>query len=1033
MYCMSSLAIKSNVTKFTDNRGNWEFSFFQKKVVPNEEQAIKVGMRPDNVFDPRLVHQYINPQISKEEIIFQRNAKGESLTKAEKIILENYLEKKDRAVSEDLKALEKFGLNAKPQTNEGRTRLLLMTLQNQITKGNNDLVCNIFLRLYEEQFKLNPSIEKDFARSLTRMNEIVDVCDLIEIQFTKLYDQMPPLNIKGFQKFDPWQVEVITNIDTKKSTVVSAPTSAGKSVLSGYATTKGKTLIVVPTDALAWQMASYIGGVLNQDVPILTPTFQSIPKRELMVELINISPALVGTADSIVDYLPLISTKFDWIIFDEIHMIGKPDGSSMETIAKIYNDVPFLALSATIGNVDELTTWFQSLNVERNVGSIVCDKRFFNLQRFYYNTVSNKLEVLHPLSLVEVANFSDGSIMKKNLQPTPPDTWILYKKMSEVYGDLGSLNHRSYFELKERIQLSKANQYFMDLVKFMVENFNEEKIATIIDSFKNTSLSDEPVDLVKLAFLLKSEDKTPAIIFQKNTIACLRMVRQFAKIIEDLEDKKFPRLRAQRLKEQKKARRLDKKKEKEEDKSEKSNSKGYDSKKQQKKFLDPEKSEEDFVPTALQEPTMDFTLNYEQFFAEGIVEGWVEQLKKFFPCVGEEYHFMIKLLWRGVGVYAKGLPDPYLRLVQSLASKKQLAIVFSDMSLVFGVSMPFRTVVIYRDSLVEDDLDAMLYHQMAGRAGRRGLDKKGNVIFAGYKWKRIEELSVCPIPNVTGRNNLNFVTPHACRMSDKIGNGQDWKSTFTKCLNGDSDEDSMEVYESIKSNYENGWDFAISDDINHLHMMWTLRHSDEPIATSFIIPYLTKAFEGLDPNIENHQINIAHFLSFFINKKETDNEAYKLPECELFEQASFSKIFKIMEDLQLDTSDKIDGRVWFSIKSNKLFKCSTEKEADNLRQCLFEFGNRVKAIQHFCFHNKITNISRLLGKLLTRIWWIYHMSSPIMRPFNYFDDVEYDDAASYESDSHDEGDSDEDNSDKELSNKEDLGNKELSNKDEDDA
>jgi DEAD/DEAH box helicase len=1014
---MSSLGTKSNVTKFTDNRGNWEFSFFQKKVVPNEEQAIKVGMRPENGFDPRLVHQYINPQQSKEEIIFQRNANGETLNKAERIILENYLEKKDKALNEDIKALEKFGLNAKPQTNEGRTRLLLLTLQHQISKGNYDLVCNIFLRLYEDQFKLSPAIEKDFAKSLTRMREIVEMCDLTEIQFTKLHDQMPPLNTKGFQKFDPWQVDVITNIDDKKSTVVSAPTSAGKSVLSGYATTKGKTMIVVPTDALAWQMASYIGGVLNTDVPILTPTYQSIPKRELMVELINTAPAIVGTADSIVDYLPLISTKFEWIIFDEIHMIGKPDGSSMETIAKVYKDVPFLALSATIGNVDELTTWFQSLNNKRNVGSIVCDKRFFNLQRYYYNTVTNKLDVLHPLSLVEKDSFEDGSILKKNLQPTPPDTWILYKKMIEVFGDLGELNHKVYFESKERIQLSKANKYFMDLVKFMVDNYDEEKVTTVINGFKNTTLSEEPVDLVKLAFLLKTEDKTPAIIFQKNTIACLRMVRQFAKIIEELEDKKFPRLRAQRLKEQKKARRLDKQKEKEEDKSD--NSKGYDSKKQQKKFLDPEKAENDFVPTALQEPTMDFTLNHEQYFAEGIVEGWVEQLKKFYPCIGEEYHFMIKLLWRGIGVYAKGLPDPYLRLVQGLAAKKQLAIVFSDMSLVFGVSMPFRTVVIYRDSLVEDDLDAMLYHQMAGRAGRRGLDKKGNVIFAGYKWKRIEELSICPIPNVTGRNNLNFVTPHACRMAEKIGNGQDWEFTFTHCLNGDSDEDSMELLEGIKSNYDNGWNFAISDDINHLHMMWTLRHSDEPVATSFIIPYLTKAFEGVDPNIENNQINIAHFLSFFVNKYETDNVEYKLPECYLFEQASFSKIFKIMEDLQLETTENIDGRVWISIKNNKLYKCTTEKEADTLRQRLFEFGNRVKAIQHFCFHNKITNISRLLGKLLTRIWWIYHMSSPIMRPFNYFDEVEYEnasdddsnddsDSASYESDSY-QNESDEEN------------------------
>ena len=94
------------------------------------------------------------------------------------------------------------------------------------------------------------------------------------------------------------------------------------------------------------------------------------------------------------------------------------------------------------------------------------------------------------------------------------------------------------------------------------------------------------------------------------------------------------------------------------------------------------------------------------------------------------------------------------------------------------------------------------------------------------------------------------------------------------------------------------------------------------------------------------------------------------------------------------------------IKNNKLFKCTTEKEADIIRQHLFDFGNRIKAIQHFCFHNKIINISRLLGKLLTRIWWIYHTSSPLVIPFNCFDEINYKDVS-------DNSDLESDNSDSE--------------------
>ena len=69
----------------------------------------------------------------------------------------------------------------------------------------------------------------------------------------------------------------------------------------------------------------------------------------------------------------------------------------------------------------------------------------------------------------------------------------------------------------------------------------------------------------------------------------------------------------------------------------------------------------------------------------------------FFPNNGMDYHYIIDLLWRGIGVYVDGLPEPYLRLVQKLAVNGKLAIVFSDISLVFGVSMPLGTSVILND------------------------------------------------------------------------------------------------------------------------------------------------------------------------------------------------------------------------------------------------------------------------------------------------------------------------------------------------
>ena len=62
------------------------------------------------------------------------------------------------------------------------------------------------------------------------------------------------------------------------------------------------------------------------------------------------------------------------------------------------------------------------------------------------------------------------------------------------------------------------------------------------------------------------------------------------------------------------------------------------------------------------------------------------------------------------------------------------------------------------------------------------------------------------------------------------------------------------------------------------------------------------------------------------------------------------------------------------IKFNKLIYKNDYKLRDNI----INFSEHVKHLQHYFFHKKEIILTRLLGKLLTRIWWIYHTSSPIM-------------------------------------------------------
>jgi len=975
------------------NKGNWEYSFSQKTFNPNEESMRKVLLKPSNNINPNNFGIHINPTLSREEKISNKSNLGKVLTKTEQIIFDNWKNKKAKLIDEDIKEITSIGFAATPKTNEGRTMLLLETLCIQIKKDNKELIANIYLRLMEEEFKITPEYQIKYNDQLLIMNNIVDELDLIELQFNKFHSQMPPLNINGFKKFDDWQIQVVKNIDANISTVINAPTSAGKSVLSGYAALKGRTLIVVPTSALAWQMSAYIGNVIGSNVPILTSTYQTNPYRNEMVELLNKASAIVGIAKVIIDYLPFIKTDFKWMIFDEVHMIGKTEGSGMEDIIKIIPNIPLLALSATIGNTDEIVDWLKDISPNQCIQKVICTKRFFNLQRFYFD--SEKLVCLHPFSLIDHESFGDSSILSKALQVTPPNIWDLYVKLNEIF-ELNNLHPQKYFNRTVRIELDDANIYFIELIKFMIDKYktNKDDIIKIISSYKHHELESKSVNLVDLAYTLKEDNKLPAIFFEKNTIVCLENVRNFAKIIDEMEETKYPKLFLERLKQEKLASRQEKKKTETIENYEK-NSKKSIKEMSNNTCLKKDKYGESSIPTTqvktieavpIQEPHPDFILNSTQFFSLDIVESWVSNLKKFFPNTGDNYHFLIKLLWRGVGVYAKGLPDSYLILVQTLACKKQLAIVFSDISLVFGVSMPFRTVVVIRNENTIDDLEAMLFQQMIGRAGRRGLDKEGNIIFAGYSWGRIKELSISEPPIITGQYNPMYTQLHGNRLSELKKTNQNWNNTNMNFLDKSiDDQDIQEFAQGSESNFKGGWSFSyLENDINHLHMNWRLRYTEDCIISSFLITYLKRGFENKDHKLENNQLELAHFLCRFISTVPTDKNNV-LTEPAILSSVPYNQIMDKFKELQIFFPKMIDDKLYKSIQQNSIVKVESLDELDKLRERLMMFSEKIKIIQHYCFHSKISGLSKIIGKLLTRIWWIYHTSSPIMKPLNIYE------------------------------------------------
>jgi superfamily II RNA helicase len=91
-----------------------------------------------------------------------------------------------------------------------------------------------------------------------------------------------------------------------------------------------------------------------------------------------------------------------------------------------------------------------------------------------------------------------------------------------------------------------------------------------------------------------------------------------------------------------------------------------------------------------------------------------------------------RFVHHGVGVHHAGMLPKYRRVVERLAGKGLLKIICGTDTLGVGVNIPLRTVVFTKLCKYDGDKTKILtvrdFHQIAGRAGRKGFDTQGTVI-----------------------------------------------------------------------------------------------------------------------------------------------------------------------------------------------------------------------------------------------------------------------------------------------------------------
>ena len=132
-----------------------------------------------------------------------------------------------------------------------------------------------------------------------------------------------------------------------------------------------------------------------------------------------------------------------------------------------------------------------------------------------------------------------------------------------------------------------------------------------------------------------------------------------------------------------------------------------------------------------------------------IVRRECEQIIRKFPNFKEylelpEYNDLVSLLEKGIGIHHSGMIPVLREIVELMISKRYIKLLFATESFAIGLDCPIKTAIF--TSLTKYDGSSMRflmsheYTQMAGRAGRRGIDTVGHVVHCN---------NLFPLPSIT--------------------------------------------------------------------------------------------------------------------------------------------------------------------------------------------------------------------------------------------------------------------------------------------
>ncbi|CAF4982124.1 unnamed protein product [Rotaria sp. Silwood1] len=482
--------------------------------------------------------------------------------------------------------------------------------------------------------------------------------------------------------------------------------------------------------------------------------------------------------------------RIRYCIFDEIHCMSGDIGSDVWERIMLLINCPMIGLSATVNNGESLRCWIENVEKQRSILSKTSEprqvylishhERLADLNKYLYS--NRQLYSLHPIGLMNGKQLTSRDI-PKDFSLSPCETLRLNEAIQKHHVHSQSIpTLTEYFSPDWIIERSKCNKYsnlVSNQLKDLITNGETSKIDSICSSLSSTTSNQisypelKPMSSLIHEFVLTLKEKNllPCIVFTDSRSLCEELAESVTQYFEKLENElrqtkyksqieALEKLKTQIEKAAKTSNRCDND-EKGNDKSSKSQQTNED-----RNQLHLSGYEENLLNGILDECTLANRRSCDRELVDQLIER-----------VSSRHPRLVRYLNRGVAYHHPQLKGRSRSVVEGLFRNRYAQIIFSTWTLALGIHMPTKTVAFVKDSI---HLDALQYRQSSGRAGRRGFDVEGNIVFIDISISKIRHLVISTIPDIQTHSLISVSL--LMRLFNLYSNAEDKEDAIYRSL-----------------------------------------------------------------------------------------------------------------------------------------------------------------------------------------------------------------------------------------------------------